>query len=78
MTSSGGDGTMGIFQQKGRKYTDLGAFKTELGAKTFAFDAKTGRILMPTADIVVTPASAEKKGGRSIKTGTFHVIVAGR
>ncbi len=78
LTSSGGDGSMGMFQQKGGKYVDLGAFKTELGAKTFAFDAKTGRIFLPTADIVSTPASAEKKGGRSISPGTFRVLVAGR
>jgi len=78
MTSSGGDGSMGMFRQKGGKYVDLGAFKTEPGAKTFAFDAKTGRIFLPTADIVSTPASGEKKGGRSIPAGTFRVLVAGR
>ncbi|MBY0503601.1 MAG: YncE family protein [Bryobacteraceae bacterium] len=76
--SSSGDGTMGMFQQKGATYTDLGAFKTELGAKTFAFDPKTGRIFLPTADIVVTPATGEKKGGRTVTAGTFRVLVAAR
>ncbi len=72
MTSSGGDGSMGMFRQKGGKYVDLGPLKTAPGAKTFAFDAKTGRLFLPTADFATTD------GRRVITAGTFRVIVARR
>jgi hypothetical protein len=41
---------------------------TERGAKTMAFDPKTRKIFLSVAE----------REGRTIKPGTFHVLVFGR
>jgi len=75
-----GDGTLNFFHEKSAdQIEDAGAVKTQPSAKTLAFDAKTGKIFLPAADILETPASEPgKRPQRRIKPGSFVVLVVGR
>lgn len=77
---SNGDGTLNIFHQKSADdYEDMGALRTQPGAKTMAFDAKTKKIFLPAAEMVEVPATTP--GGRvrtSIKPGSFTILVVGK
>ena len=77
---SNGDGTLNIFHQKSADvYEDLGALKTQPGAKTMAFDSKTKKIFLPAAEMVEVPAT--QPGGRartSIKPGSFTILVVSK
>ncbi len=75
-----GDGNLSIFHQKSADvYEDAGALKTQPSAKTMAFDPKTGKIFLPAAEYQETPASdPSKRPQRSVKPGTFVVLVVGK
>jgi len=58
-------------------YSDSGKVKTELGAKTMAYDPKTERIFVDTAEFGKTPAPTKERPhprGMPIP-GTFHLLV---
>lgn len=78
--TSSGDGTLGVFQQKSADvYEDLGALKTQASAKTMAFDPKTKKIYLPAAEYLTTPnADPTKRPTRTVKPGSFVVLVAGK
>src|SRR5262249_44479738 len=63
------DGTLSIYYEKSAdEYADTGAVKTQISAKTMAFDPKTKKIFLPAAEIVETPpAQPGGRPGRSIK-----------
>jgi DNA-binding beta-propeller fold protein YncE len=75
-----GDGTLSIYREKSANdYVDAGAVKTQVSAKTMAFDPKTKKIFLPAAEYVETPASTP--GGRpqrSMKPDSFAVLVVSR
>ena len=75
-----GDGTLSFFhEQSADKIVDAGAIKTQPSAKTLAFDVKTGKIFLPAAEILETPASEPgKRSQRTIKPGSFVVLVVSR
>src|SRR5713226_1391577 len=75
-----GDGTLNIFHEKSADvYEDAGAVKTQPSAKTMAFDPKTKKIFLPAAEYQETPASdPSKRPQRSVKPGTFVVVVVGK
>ncbi len=75
-----GDGNLNIFHEKSADvYEDAGALKTQPSAKTMAFDPKTGKIFLPAAEYQETPASdPSKRPQRSVKPGTFVVVVVGK
>jgi len=75
-----GDGNLNIFHEKSADvYEDSGALKTQPSAKTMAFDPKTGKIFLPAAEYQETPASdPSKRPQRSVKPGTFVVLVVGK
>ena len=75
-----GDGNLSMFHQKSADvYEDAGAVKTQPSAKTMAFDSKTGKIFLPAAEYQETPASdPSKRPQRSVKPGTFVVLVVGK
>jgi YVTN family beta-propeller protein len=58
-------------------YSEAGKVKTELGAKTMAYDSKTKRIFVDTAEFGKAPApTTEHPHPRSAPIpGTFHVLV---
>src|SRR5262247_2483932 len=75
-----GDGTLSIYHQKSAdSYEDAGAVKTQPSAKTMAFDPKTKKIFLPAAEYQETPASEPgRRPQRSVKPGTFAVLVVGK
>jgi DNA-binding beta-propeller fold protein YncE len=74
------EGVLSVFHEKSADdYEDVGPVKTEPGARTMAFDSKTKKIFLPTADVVETPPSTP--GGRpqrTVKPGTFVVLVVSK
>ncbi len=75
-----GDGTLSIYHEiSADEYEDAGAVKTQPSAKTMAFDPKTRKIFLSAAEFVETPASdLSKRPQRSIKPGSFVVLVVGK
>ena len=75
-----GDGTLSIFHEKSADvYEDAGAVKTQPSAKTMAFDPKTKKVFLPAAEYIETPATEPgKRPTRSVKPGSFVVIVVGK
>src|SRR5215468_6460809 len=74
------EGVLSIFHEtSGDVYEDVGPVKTQLGARTMAFDSKTKNIFLSTAEYAETPAATP--GGRpqrSIKPGSFVVLVVSK
>jgi YVTN family beta-propeller protein len=75
-----GDGTLSIYREiSSDSYEDAGAVKTQPSAKTLAFDAKTKKIFLTAAEYEEVPASdPTKKPQRSVKPGSFVVLVVGK
>jgi DNA-binding beta-propeller fold protein YncE len=75
-----GDGTLSIYHEKSAdSYEDAGAVKTQPSAKTMAFDPKTKKIFLPAAEYQETPATEPgRRPQRSVKPGTFAVLVVGK
>jgi DNA-binding beta-propeller fold protein YncE len=75
-----GDGTLNIFHQRSADvYEDAGAVKTQPSAKTMAFDPKTGKIFLSAAEFTEIPnADPSKRPQRSVKPGSFAVLVVGK
>jgi DNA-binding beta-propeller fold protein YncE len=75
-----GEGTLSIYHEKAAdNYEDAGAVKTQPSAKTMAFDPKTKRIFLSAAEYVETPAAdPTKRPQRSVKPGSFAVLVVGK
>ncbi len=66
---SNGDGTVNIFHEDSPdKLSPAGKLQTEPGAKTMALDPKTHNVFLSVAE----------REGRTIKPGTFHVLIFGR
>jgi DNA-binding beta-propeller fold protein YncE len=75
-----GDGTLSIYHEKSAdEYEDAGAVKTQPSAKTMAFDPKTKKIFLTAAEFVEAPAAdPSQRPRRSVKPGTFTVLVVGK
>src|ERR1043166_7062443 len=74
------EGVLSVFHEKSAdEYEDDGPVKTQPSARTMAFDSKTKKIFLSAAEYLETPATTP--GGRpqrSIKPGSFVVLVVGR
>jgi DNA-binding beta-propeller fold protein YncE len=75
-----GEGVLNIFHEKSAdQYEDAGAVKTQSGARTMAFDSKTGKIFLTVAEVEETPAAvAGQRPQRRIKPGSFAVLVVSK
>jgi len=75
-----GDGTLSIYHEKSaNEYEDAGPVKTQPSAKTMAFDPKTKKIFLPAAEYQeIPPTEASKRSQRTVKPGTFVVLIVGR
>ena len=75
-----GEGVLSVFHEKSAdEYEDVGPVKTQAGARTMAFDPKTKKIFLTTAEYVETPAATP--GGRPqrrVKPDTFVVLVVSK
>jgi hypothetical protein len=69
-----------VIQEKSPdEFVALDAIQTQQSAKTMAFDSKTGKLFLPAATVVVTPATdPAQKPKRTISDGTFAVLVVGK
>ncbi len=79
--SSNGDGTLTVIHEDSPdKYTVVENVKTEPGARTVAFDAKTGHLFLPTAQMgpEPKPAKDEPRPRRKPVPGSFHILVVGK
>jgi len=74
------DGTLSIYHENSANdYGDAGAVKTQPSAKTMAFDPKTKKIFLPAAEFQETPpAQPGGRPGRTVKPGSFVVVVVGK
>ena len=74
------DGTLSIFHAKSANvYEDAGAVKTQPSARTMAFDPMTRKIFLPAAEYAETPpAQPGGRPGRTMKPGSFVVLVVGK
>lgn len=71
------EGVVSVIRQLSPDAYDLvDTIKTEFGAKTMAFDAKTKKLFLPTATFEVV-TDTERRGAfrRRLKPGSFHVLV---
>jgi outer membrane protein assembly factor BamB len=75
-----GDGTLSLYREKSADaYEHAGAVKTQPSARTMAFDPKTKKIFLPTAEYQETPSPEPgKRPTRTMKPGTFAVLVVGK
>jgi len=75
-----GDGTLTVIHEDSpNKYSLVENVQTEPGAKTLAFDSKTGYVFLDTAQFLqVTPTTADPKPHRKIVPGSFEVLVVGK
>ncbi len=78
--TSSGEGTLGVFRQKSAdEYEDAGAVKTQQSAKTLALDPKTKRVFLPAAEFdEIAPAEPGGRAKRTMKPGSFVVLVVGK
>ena len=74
------EGVLNIFHEKSADdYEDAGPIKTQPSARTMAFDPKTKKVFLSTAEYVETaPATPGGRPQRSIKPDTFVVLVVGK
>ena len=75
-----GEGVLSVFHEKSADdYEDDGPVKTQAGARTMAFDPKTHKIFLSTAEIIEgPPATPGGRPQRSIKPDSFVVLVVGK
>ena len=79
--SSNGDGTLTVIHEDSPdQYTLVENVATEPGARTLAFDSKTGRVFMATAqrEKPAAPTKEEPKPRGKVVPGSFHLLVVGR
>jgi DNA-binding beta-propeller fold protein YncE len=75
-----GEGVLSVFREKSADdYEDAGPVKTQAGARTMAFDSKTSKIFLSTAEYLETPAATPgARPQRSIKPDSFVVLVVSK
>ena len=75
-----GEGVLSIFHEKSADdYEDVGPVKTQAGARTMAFDPKTKKIFLSVAEVIESPpATPGGRPQRSVKPGSFTVLVVGK
>jgi DNA-binding beta-propeller fold protein YncE len=74
------EGVLNVFHEKSADdYEDSGAVKTQPSARTMAFDSKTKKVFLSAAEYVETPpATAGGRPGRSLKPGSFVILVVSK
>src|SRR5262249_16615880 len=77
-SSNGHGGTRTVMREDGPdQFSEVATVPTQAGARTMAWDAKTGRIFLSTAEVAPTPAGTEAPRRRSYVPGSFTVLVVG-
>jgi YVTN family beta-propeller protein len=78
--ASSGEGTLAVFHEvSADTYEDVGAVQTQQSAKTLALDPVTQKVFLPAAEFdVVPPAEPGGRAKRTMKPGSFVVLVVGK
>lgn len=79
--NSCGDGTLSVIHQNlPDNYQVVENVKTEPGARTMAFDFKTGHVFLVTADMrpALAPTKDNPKPRRKMIPGTFRLLILGQ
>jgi len=74
------EGVLSVFHEKSADvYEDVGPVKTQPSARTMAFDPKTKKIFLSAAEYTESPpATPGGRPGRTMKPGSFVVLVVGK
>lgn len=77
---SNGEGNLTVIRETSPSaFEALAPIATQASAKTMDIDRKTGHILLPAANVVITPATeAGARPKRTVTDGTFAVLVVGK
>jgi DNA-binding beta-propeller fold protein YncE len=77
---SNGEGNLSVIHEKSADvYVAEPSVVTQQSAKTMALDKKTGKLFLPAATMVITPAAdPSKKPKKTVQDGTFGVLVVSR
>ena len=77
---SNGEGTISVIQEKSaNEFVARDPIQTQQSAKTMAFDSNAGKILLPAATVMITPAAdPTQKPKRTVTEGTFAVLVVSK
>ncbi len=74
--ASNGEGTVSVVRQKSaNEYESVGDIQTQRGAKTMAYDPKTKRLFLSTAEMESVPAANGQRARTRAKPGSFTVLV---
>jgi len=77
--ASNGEGTVSVVRQKSpTEYESLGSIQTQRGAKTMAYDPKSKRLFLSTAEMESAPAANGQRARMRPKPGTFTLLVVER
>ena len=77
-SSNGQDGTLTVIHEESPdRFNVVANVPTQMGARTMALDAKTGRVFLATAQVAPPPAGAEAPRRRSFVPGSFTILVVG-
>ncbi len=79
--NSCGDGTLSVVQENSAdNYQVVENVKTQPGARTMAFDSKTGHVFLAAADMqpAPTPTQDNPKPRRKMVPGTFRLLILGQ
>jgi len=74
------EGVISVIRQNSPdEYELVDTIKTQLWAKTMAFDPATGKIYLPTAEFETVPSvDSQKPPQRRMKPGSFTILVVSR
>ena len=76
---SNGEGNISVIREKSaNEYVAEPPVLTQQSAKTLALDKRTGKLFLPAATMLITPAAdPSQKPKKTVKDGTFAVLVVG-
>lgn len=76
---SNGDGTLNVIQEKTPdQYENVQTVATQQSAKTMVYDRKTRKVFLPAAQMdIVTATDPAQRPKRTVREGTFGVLVVG-
>jgi hypothetical protein len=77
-SSNGRDGTLTVIHEETPdRFTEVATVPTQMGARTMALDAKSGRIFLVTAEFAPPPPGTEAPRRRAMLPGSFTILEVG-
>jgi DNA-binding beta-propeller fold protein YncE len=77
-SSNGRDGTLTVIHEETPdQFSVVANVPTQMGARTMALDAKTGRVILVTAEFAPPPPGTDAPRRRAMVPGTFTILEVG-